>query len=107
MDGRLLLRDAALNILLRVRLHMLLDHHHALDKDAIFFCDHAKNATLFALVLAGNYFYFVVPLNLDACHCSLILDDRLTAEPDSGYKVCRCMQACSMKLDDLRRQRYD
>ena len=65
-----------LNVLLRVRLHVLLHHHDALNQEAILFSDDAKDAALLALVLAGDYFNLVITLDLDACHNSLSLTRR-------------------------------
>jgi hypothetical protein len=50
---------------------MLLHHHDALNEDAILVGDDAEDAALLALVLTGDYFDFVITLNLDACHNSL------------------------------------
>src|SRR5580698_8373512 len=110
MDSGLLLGDAALNVFLRVRLHVLLDHHDTLDENAVFFRDHAKDAALFALVFTGNHFHFVITLNLDACHYSLILDDRVTSEPDSENVVRVSVELIAewpLMLNNLGCQRYD
>ena len=72
MDGGLLLGDAALDVALRVGLDVLLDHHDALDEDAILVGDDAEDAALLALVFACDHFDFVIPLDLDACHNSLL-----------------------------------
>jgi hypothetical protein len=85
MDGGLLLGDTALDIALGVGLDMLLHHHDALNEDAILVGDDTEDAALLTLVLTGDYFHFVIPLYLDACHISLFSSTICTAaEPDSG-----------------------
>jgi len=53
MDRRLFLDDASLGILL-VRLHMFFDNVDLLDKDLMLIPVDRKDATFFALLLAGD-----------------------------------------------------
>src|SRR5580658_959084 len=63
-DGALLLGDAALNILLRVRSHVLLHHHHVLYQDLALVGHHAEHPALLALISSGNHPHLIVAANV-------------------------------------------
>ncbi len=51
---------------------MLFDHHDALDEDAILVGDDAEDAALLTFIFACDHLDFVIALDLDACHNSLL-----------------------------------
>src|SRR6185503_15572542 len=63
-DGGLLLDDPALDLLLRVRLRVPLDHVHAFDEGAVLLRVHAQDAPALSLVLACDDQDRVVPSNV-------------------------------------------
>src|SRR6202045_3391289 len=101
VDGGLLLGNASLDVALGVRLDVLFDHHDAFDKDAILFGDDTEDAALLALVFACDHFDFVVPLDLDACHNSLLSSTIVLPRSRTPvYMLCTPANR-RLKLNDL------
>jgi hypothetical protein len=68
----LLLGDAALDIPLRVRAHVLFDDHHVLDKDFCVIWKNAEHASFLALVSPGDHLHSVIApdvYSLVCCRC--------------------------------------
>ena len=65
-DSALLLRDAALDVALRVRPDVLLDHHHMLDQELVVVRKYAQHAAFLALVPPRDYFHVVVAADIDS-----------------------------------------
>src|SRR5580692_9805849 len=64
-DRALLLRDAALDVFLRVGTHVLLYHHHVLHQDLAPTGHHAQHASLLTLVSPGDHLHLIVAANVD------------------------------------------
>src|SRR5579871_4954415 len=71
----LLLRDATLDVALRIRAHMLLHHRDVLYQDPSRLRDNAQHASLLACVAAGDHLYGVAAPDIDClmlcrrCRC--------------------------------------
>src|ERR1035437_6161079 len=65
-DGNraLLLGDAALDVLLRVRPHVLLHHHHVLDQHLGLVRHNPEHAAFLALVASGNHPHLIVAADI-------------------------------------------
>src|SRR5580658_3183714 len=63
-DCALLLGDATLNVLLGVRPHVFLHHHHVLYEHLALIRHHAEYAALLALVSSGNHPHLIVAANV-------------------------------------------
>ena len=50
----LLLGDSALDVVLRIRAHVLLHHHHVLDQHLAFVGKHAQHASFFSRIPARS-----------------------------------------------------
>src|ERR1700722_1342808 len=109
MDRRLLLGDPTLDVTLRVRLDVLLNHADAFDEDTLLVCNDTENTVrLVALILAGDNNNHVVALDLDACHKSLSFPRR-SCYRGVGLRLicCALPRTGGVKLYDLGCERDD
>ncbi len=65
-DPAFLFGNAALDVALRIRTHVLLHHHHVLYQQLVIVGKHAQHAPFLALVAPGDHFHVVVAADIDS-----------------------------------------
>src|SRR5271168_9380 len=100
-DAALLLRNAALNVALRIGAHVLFHHHDVLDQNLPVVGKHAQHTPFLTLVASGDHLYGVVAPDIHP----LMLSNDCSHNSNPVFVSSSC--AASRRLQNFRSEGHD